>query len=50
MATPMACGSSWARGQIGAVAEVYATPMETHIQATSMTNAATYGNTRALTH
>ena len=49
-ATPVAYGSSWARGQIKAAAVSYAIATATQIQATAASYAAAYGNAKSLTH
>ena len=50
IAAPTAYGSSWARGQIEAVAAGLCHSKQHWIQAASTTYAAAYGNARSLTH
>ena len=51
MTAPMAYGSAWTRGQIGAAADnLHSRPQQHRIQASSMTYAVAFGNIGSLTH
>ena len=50
MAAPVAYGSSWARDQLGAAAEAYATAMATPDLSHILTYATACGNAGSLTH